>query len=79
MKLYEPKPPERPASECRAVKYKGGDEITITLPIIGDRSWNEKNRKLVDATDWPEIVMDIFRDNTNWQIIDGYKTAETGN
>jgi hypothetical protein len=76
MQPYEPKPPERPLSEYRAVKYKGGPEITITLiEGLGDRTWNAGNRKLVDATDWPESVMDMFRNNDAWQIIEGYKTA----
>jgi hypothetical protein len=75
MQPVEPRPPERPASECRAVKYKGGTEITVTLPGLGERTWNEGNRRLVDATDWPESVMDTFRGDASWQIIDGYKTA----
>jgi len=76
MQPVEPKSPERPMSECRAVKYKGS-ESTVTLPILGGRTWNADNRKLVDATDWPESVMDMFRDNPDWQIIEGYKTINT--
>ncbi len=77
MQPVEPKQPERPVSECMAVKYKGGSEITLTLPILGDRTWNASNRMLVDATDWPESILDIFRDDDNWQIIEGYKTINT--
>lgn len=71
---FEPKPPERPVSEYRAVKYRGF-KITVTLPGIGDRTWNANNLKLVDATDWPESVMDMFRNHPDWQIIEGYKAA----
>lgn len=73
MQPVKPKPPERPVSECRAVKYKGSD-IAVTLPDLGDHTWDENNRWLVDATDWPESVMDMFRNKADWQIIEGYKT-----
>ena len=64
----------RPASDFRAVKYRRAPaQITLNLPGLGERTWSSANHWLVDATAWPELVMDQFVDTADWQVIDGYR------